>query len=151
MPVCRLPLNSLAITRFLIRGTSISYTAIGRDAYITNLSGNVIGSFFSFSNIQDNRPGIQRPVLFVSNGGPGSSSIWLQMGVVGPKRILLDPAVNPSVLPLFQSRGHPNCFLDVADIVFSDPVCTGYSRILGKSVPGNSLAWIKTPMPLPSS
>jgi carboxypeptidase C (cathepsin A) len=121
--------------KILIRGASISYTAIAGDTYITNFSGDVIGSFFSFSYIQDNPASAQRPVLFVSNGGPGSSSIWLHMGAVGPKRVVLNPTINPSVLPPFQAEANPDCLLDVADIVFIDPVGTGYSRILGKGVP----------------
>lgn len=69
----------------------------------------------------------KRPVAFVFNGGPGSSSVWLHLGACGPKRIALDD--HGMVLPP-PGRLVPNeeSWLDVMDLVFIDPVGTGYSR-----------------------
>jgi carboxypeptidase C (cathepsin A) len=70
--------------------------------------------------------------MFVFNGGPGSSSVWLHMGVVGPRRVVLDQEVNPSNTAPFGLADNPNSLLDVADLVFIDPVGTGWSRVIGK-------------------
>ncbi|MGC1274675.1 MAG: hypothetical protein WBC44_13295 [Planctomycetaceae bacterium] len=68
-----------------------------------------------------------RPVTFCFNGGPGSSSVWLHMGMLGPKRVKLsaEPVVPP---PPTQVIANPESLLDVTDLVFIDPVSTGYSR-----------------------
>jgi len=68
-----------------------------------------------------------RPLIFAFNGGPGSSSVWLHMGMLGPRRVILekDEAVLP---PPYLMEDNPYTLLDVADLVFIDPVSTGYSR-----------------------
>ncbi len=76
----------------------------------------------------------RRPVTFSFNGGPGSSSVWLHLGVLGPKRVLLDDDGLPPAPP---ARLVENEFslLDVTDLVFIDPVSTGYSRPLPEQDP----------------
>jgi carboxypeptidase C (cathepsin A) len=114
---------------------TIRYTATAGDIVLRDLSGDPIGSMFSFSYIKDGPTDEHRPVLFVFNGGPGSSSLWLHMGVVGPERVVLDRAVNPSSVPPFGVEANPDSLLDAADIVFIDPIGTGYSRIIGQGKP----------------
>ena len=118
----------------VIGGAKIAYTATAGETYLTNLQGEPIASVFSFAYIKD-APDPRRPVLFVFNGGPGSSSLWLHMGVVGPRRVALDRQVNPSNIGPFALADNPDSLLDVADLVFIDPVGTGFSRILGKGRP----------------
>jgi carboxypeptidase C (cathepsin A) len=74
----------------------------------------------------------QRPVAFLYNGGPGSSSLWLHMGSFGPKRVA---TINAGVTPPapYTLEDNPNCLLDKADLVFIDPVGTGFSRAVGKA------------------
>ncbi|HEX8872246.1 MAG TPA: hypothetical protein VF758_05740 [Candidatus Acidoferrum sp.] len=74
----------------------------------------------------------QRPLAFLYNGGPGSSSIWLHMGSFGPKRVA---TVNAGVTPPapYRLEDNPSCLLDKADLVFIDPVGTGFSRAAGKA------------------
>ncbi|MGC8595791.1 MAG: S10 family peptidase [Candidatus Kryptoniota bacterium] len=74
----------------------------------------------------------QRPITFAYNGGPGSSSIWLHMGALGPKRVVID---DPGVTPPAPYRIEDNQYslLDVTDIVMVDPVGTGLSRPIGKA------------------
>ncbi len=74
----------------------------------------------------------QRPISFLYNGGPGSSSLWLHMGSFGPKRV---STVNAGVTPPapYKLEDNPNCLLDKSDLVFIDPVGTGFSRAVGKS------------------
>lgn len=116
-----------------VRGQALRYTSIAGETYITNLYGEPTASIFSFSYIVDKPAVKDRPVMFVFNGGPGSSSIWLHMGVVGPRRVVLDREVNPSNLPPFGYRNNPYSLLDVADLVFVDPVGTGFSRAAGQA------------------
>lgn len=115
-----------------IRGKRLAYRAIAAERYITNLSGEPIARFFSFSYIRDPQDGA-RPVMFVFNGGPGSSSIWLHMGIFGPKRVALDQEVDPSNTPPFGAVDNPHSVLDVADLVFIDPVGTGFSEAVGNA------------------
>ena len=70
-----------------------------------------------------------RPVTFVFNGGPGSSSVWLHMGAWGPRRVQMTDE-GFSVKPPYGLADNENSLLDVTDLVFIDPVSTGYSRPL---------------------
>lgn len=68
-----------------------------------------------------------RPITFSFNGGPGSSSVWLHLGVLGPKRLLMDPDGN-QLKPPHQLVENQYTLLEDTDLVFIDPVSTGYSR-----------------------
>jgi len=73
-----------------------------------------------------------RPITFVFNGGPGSSSIWLHMGVVGPRRVVVnDPGYTPAAPYTLEDNNAS--LLDVTDLVMMDPIGTGLSRAIGKS------------------
>ena len=74
----------------------------------------------------------QRPLAFLYNGGPGSSSVWLHMGSFGPKRVV---TVNADITPPapYKLEDNPDCLLDRADLVFIDPVGTGFSKAVGKA------------------
>jgi len=69
----------------------------------------------------------RRPITFAYNGGPGSSSVWLHMGALGPKRVLMQPDGTP-LPPPYKLVDNEYSLLDVTDLVFIDPVSTGYSR-----------------------
>jgi len=72
----------------------------------------------------------KRPITFSFNGGPGSSSVWLHLGVLGPRRVVMgDDDGNPSPPP-YQLTDNEYSVLDKTDLVFIDPVSTGYSRIV---------------------
>tara|TARA_R110001583_G_scaffold154429_1_gene306128 strand:+ start:52 stop:1560 length:1509 start_codon:yes stop_codon:yes gene_type:complete len=74
----------------------------------------------------------RRPIVFAYNGGPGSSSFWLHMGALGPKRIVVnDPIATPAAPYKIMNNNHS--ILDVADLVMIDPVGTGLSRPIGKA------------------
>jgi len=75
-----------------------------------------------------------RPVTFSFNGGPGSSSVWLHLGLLGPKRVLMDEEGAP-VGPPHQLVNNEQTLLDQTDLVFIDPVSTGYSRTVPKEKP----------------
>lgn len=115
-----------------VKGVRVPYTAIAGETYLYNRAAEPIGSIFAFSYIKDGPADPKRPVMFVFNGGPGSSSLWLHMGVVGPRRVVLNQEVNPSNVPPFGVADNPYSLLDVADLVFIDPVGTGWSKVVGK-------------------
>ncbi len=68
-----------------------------------------------------------RPLTFSFNGGPGSSSVWMHLGLLGPRRVLMDEIGNP-LPPPYQLIDNEFSLLDKTDLVFIDPVSTGYSR-----------------------
>jgi len=72
-----------------------------------------------------------RPITFAYNGGPGSSSIWLHMGALGPRRVVTTDAA-PTPPPPYQLADNPFSLIDVTDLVMIDPVGTGISRAVGK-------------------
>lgn len=74
-----------------------------------------------------------RPVMFAFNGGPGSSAVWLHIGVLGPKIVKLPGDGTTAPLPPARVMDNPMSILDVCDLVFVDPISTGYSRS-GKDV-----------------
>ena len=87
--------------------------------------------FYIAYTLNDVKNPRSRPVTFSFNGGPGSSSVWLHLGILGPKRVLLDEDGRPFPPP-YQLVDNDFSLLDKTDLVFIDPVSTGYSR----SVPG---------------
>lgn len=115
-----------------IAGQTIRYTATAGLALLHNEKREPIGLFGYTSYIRD---GVEdsrtRPILFAYNGGPGSASIWLHMGVLGPKRI---PVVDTQVTgpPPYGAVDNEYSILDVADLVMMDPVGTGYAIPAGK-------------------
>jgi hypothetical protein len=118
-----------------IRGKPLAYTAVAGETILTDLAGKPTASLFSFTYLKDGPREASRPVTFVFNGGPGSSSLWLHMGVIGPRRVALDKEVNPRVTPPFGVVDNPDSILDVTDLVFIDPVGTGFSHALGDTPP----------------
>jgi carboxypeptidase C (cathepsin A) len=113
-------------------GVSIDYTATAGETYLRDKDGEPKASIFSFAYTRNGLDDDQaRPVTFVSNGGPGSASLWLHMGTFGPKRISVpSDAAHPGVPP-YPILASPETILDVTDLVFVDPVGTGFSRALG--------------------
>src|SRR3954452_22144808 len=82
----------------------------------------------------DGADAAERPVTFAFNGGPGSSSVWLHLGLLGPRRVLMGDAGN-LLPPPYELTDNPESLLAVSDLVFIDPVSTGYSRVVEGSKP----------------
>ncbi len=80
---------------------------------------------FTFINTE----GKDRPVIFVTNGGPGSGVVWQHLALFGPERIKLDDYMHPPVTPPYELETNPFCMLDITDIVLIDPPGTGYSKL----------------------
>jgi len=95
---------------------------------LKNEQGETEANIFYMAYVVD-RPGgpEKRPLMFSFNGGPGSASVWLHLGALGPKRVRMrDDGMMPS--PPYELVDNPLTWLDMTDIVFIDPVGTGYSR-----------------------
>jgi len=110
-------------------GRKVAYRATLQETILKDSKGQPAASLFSFSYVAKENTK-DRPVVFVFNGGPGSSSIWLHMGMLGPRRIAFPDPVRPPTVPPFKLEDNPFSLLDVADLVFIDPIGTGYSRLL---------------------
>jgi carboxypeptidase C (cathepsin A) len=80
----------------------------------------------------DTKDAAQRPIAFVYNGGPGSASVWLHMGAFGPKRVVTANA-EPTPPPPYKVADNAGSLLDKTDLVFIDPVGTGFSHAVGKA------------------
>jgi|TARA_R100000935_G_scaffold34805_1_gene55450 carboxypeptidase C (cathepsin A) len=110
-------------------GRRVSYEAIAGETILRDAKGAPAASLFSFSYVaRAAKP--DRPVLFIFNGGPGSSSVWLHLGMAGSRQVDFTDEVNPPTVPPFPLKDNPNALLDVADLVFVDPPGTGFSRVL---------------------
>ena len=114
----------------LIGGEEIEYTAAAGRLLLREEEGKKRASFFFTSYTRD---GIDdpsnRPIVFTFNGGPGSSSVWLHLGAFGPKRVKMDDE-GFRVPPPGRLVDNDHSILDVADLVFIDPVGTGFSRAI---------------------
>ncbi len=113
-------------------GQKISYTATTGETYLKDKDGKPTAAIFSTSYIKDGPTDPKRPVTFLYNGGPGSGSVWLHMGAFGPKRVHLPDAKDDGAPP-YPITDNPDSLLDVTDLVFIDPVGTGFSHALGKT------------------
>ncbi|MGA8500304.1 MAG: hypothetical protein WB683_02060 [Candidatus Sulfotelmatobacter sp.] len=116
-----------------IGGQTIPYKATASTTLIKDDKGDPTASIFTIAYTRsDVKDMSQRPISFVYNGGPGSSSIWLHMGAFGPRRVLTTDA-GPTPPPPFKLVDNVDCLLDKTDLVFVDPVGTGFSRAVGKA------------------
>jgi len=113
-----------------IDGRAVEYTATAGRLLLKEEEGKKKASFFFVSYTKkDVSDPSDRPVVFAFNGGPGSSSVWLHLGLLGPRRVLMDNNGMPYPPPgRLVDNGHS--LLDVADLVFIDPVGTGFSRAI---------------------
>lgn len=111
-----------------IQGKSYSYTSTTGRLPITTAQGEPEAQmFFIAYTLKTETPQAKRPLMISFNGGPGSSSVWLHLGVLGPRMIpMLEDGSYPP--PPYQVVDNPHTFLPFTDMVFIDPVGTGYSR-----------------------
>ncbi|MGC1187901.1 MAG: hypothetical protein WA871_10970 [Candidatus Acidiferrales bacterium] len=127
------PKEESSVTDHTIKlGTeTIPYKATAGTILLKDDNEKPIASIFYVAYIRsDVKDTSDRPLAFVYNGGPGSSSAPLQMGAFGPKRIVTSDA-EPTPPAPYRVVDNANCLLDAADLVFVDPVGTGYSRAVG--------------------
>ncbi|MBZ5566347.1 MAG: peptidase S10 [Acidobacteriia bacterium] len=112
-----------------IAGKTLRYTATVGMMPIKNEQTNKVEAHMFYVAYTLDNPPVGRPLTFAFNGGPGSSSVWLHMGAIGPKRVKMLPEGGMPAPP-FQVEDNQYTWLDATDLVFIDPVGTGYSRAL---------------------
>ena len=115
-------------------GKTIDYTTTAKETFLTNKDGDSIATFWSVAYTKTSMGDVtKRPVTFVFNGGPGSASMWLHLGFFGPKIVKVDSdAKNDDGAAPYNLINNEHGLLDITDLVFIDPVGTGYSRLVGK-------------------
>ena len=111
-----------------LNGKTLSYTASVGKMPLKNEKDELAAQIFYIAYTLDaDDDGGERPLIFVFNGGPGSASIWLHLGALGPKRVDMG-AEGFMPPPPYRLLDNPYTWLDLGDLVFIDPVGTGYSR-----------------------
>ena len=129
------PAESSSVTQHTVTidGQVIHYTARAGNFLVRNDSGAVTGSMFYVGYTKDGADSRRRPVTFVFNGGPGSSSVWLHMGSFAPVRVATsEPQFTPPAP--YTVAENPYSLIDRTDLVFIDAMGTGFSRIAGKGL-----------------
>ena len=119
-----------------VGGIDIPYNTVSEDNVFYGDDGKPIASMFSYSYFRSDVMDKElRPVIFCFNGGPGTSSMMLHTGFIGPIRLSYGKDINDDSTPLPPYRSCPNefCLLDKADLVLIDPVGTGFGRLLDAS------------------
>lgn len=135
------PTDQLVVTRHsvTIGGQTIAYTATAGTIVLKEESENEgafegekprATIFFVAYTRDDVADPATRPITFAFNGGPGSSSVWLHLGLLGPRRVHLLDDVGQLPPPPYRLIENEYSLLDVSDLVFIDPVTTGYSRVV---------------------
>ncbi len=117
-----------------VGGQEIKYTATAGTILLKLEDGTPKASIFYVAYTKDDvSDASQRPITFSFNGGPGSASVWLHLGLLGPRRVQMGDA-GTLLPPPYKLVDNDVSLLDISDLVFIDPVSTGYSR----AVPGEA-------------
>ena len=127
----KLPVDTIVTTNHItiIKGEKLNYQAQTGTQPVWDDDGNPIASlFYTYYKRTDIKSGSERPLIFSFNGGPGSASVWMHLAYTGPKILKIDNEGYP--IQPYGYKSNPNSIIDVADIVFINPVNTAYSRIL---------------------
>lgn len=113
-----------------IDGKRLGYTATAGTLIMRDDAGKAIAEFGYTAYVKKGSNAATRPIMFAWNGGPGSASMWLHMGVLGPQLTVVEDLKVNGKGP-FRRVNNPYSIIDKADLVMVDPVGTGYSRAVG--------------------
>src|SRR5512139_494767 len=115
-------------------GQKVNYVATIAETILKADDGTQKAAIVTTAYVKEPRDP-SRPVTFLFNGGPGSGSVWLQMGAFGPKRVAIPSDARDDGAPPYPLVDNPDSLLDVTDLVFIDPPGTGFSYLIGKTDP----------------
>ena len=119
-----------------IKNQKVPYSATTGTLPVFDEEGKAIaGLFYVFYERTDISDKSTRPLVISFNGGPGSASVWMQIGYTGPRILQINDEGYP--IQPYGIKDNPNSILDIADIVYIDPINTGFSRIIDKNTPTN--------------
>lgn len=110
-----------------LNGRALAYTATTGRLPLKRGDGKIEAEMFFVAYTLDGQDAAKRPLTFAFNGGPGSSSVWLHMGALGPRRVVLQQNGFMPAAP-YHIEDNPSTILDRTDIVMVDAMATGYSR-----------------------
>lgn len=110
-----------------VNGKALAYTATAGRLPLKRADGKIEAEMFFVAYTLDGQDAAKRPLTFAFNGGPGSASVWLHMGALGPKRVVLQQNGFMPAAP-YRVEDNPDTLLDRSDIVMVDAMATGYSR-----------------------
>ena len=110
-----------------VEGKALKYTATAGRLPIKRGDGKIEAEMFYVAYTLDGQEAAKRPLTFSFNGGPGSASIWLHMGALGPRKVVLQPDGFMPAAP-YHIEDNPYTLLDKSDIVMIDAIGTGFSR-----------------------
>jgi carboxypeptidase C (cathepsin A) len=110
-----------------VNGKTLKYTAAAGRLPIKRGDGKIEAEMFFVAYTLDGQEAAKRPLTFAFNGGPGSASIWLHMGALGPRRVVLNPEGFLPPAP-YGIQDNPYTLLDKSDLVLVDAIGTGFSR-----------------------
>lgn len=120
-----------------IKGQRVSYNTIAGSIPVWDENGKPLaGVFYTYYERTDVNNRAARPLVISFNGGPGTSSVWMEIGYTGPRILNIDEEGYP--IQPYGLKDNPHSILDVADIVYVDPVNTGFSRMVDKEIPGST-------------
>ncbi len=127
----KLPVDTMVVTNHAvtINGKNINYTAQTGTQPVWNEKGTPVASlFYTYYKRTDIKNTENRPLVISFNGGPGSASVWMHLAYTGPRVLKIDDEGFP--IQPYGVKENPHSILDVADIVYVNPVNTGYSRLI---------------------
>ena len=125
-------LHSVTKHSMTIGGEVLDYTVTTGTMPLRDVKGEQDAYIFYIAYTKNGvKDKTKRPVMFSFNGGPGSSSVWMHMAFLGPRKVLYNTD-GFQLQPPYEVVDNEHSILDVADLVFIDPVATGYSRMLPK-------------------
>ena len=110
-----------------VDGKALKYTATAGRLPIKRGDGRIEAEMFYVAYTLDGQDAAKRPLTFAFNGGPGSATIWLHMGALGPKRVVLQPDGFMPPAP-YRMEDNPSTLLDKSDLVLIDAIGSGFSR-----------------------
>lgn len=125
----RIPVDTTVVTNseVVINGQKITYKATTGMQPVWDDHGEIIASlYYTYYKRTNIKSSPERPIIMSFNGGPGSASVWMHIAYTGPKVLRIDDEGYP--IQPYGVKDNPNSILDVADIVYINPVNTGFSR-----------------------
>ncbi len=132
----QIDIQSTAVTQHevTIKGKKVPFSATAGTQPVWDADGDPVATlFYTYYERTDVKNKDRRPLVISFNGGPGSASVWMHLAYTGPRILKIDNEGFP--IQPYGVKDNPHSILDVADIVFVNPVNTGYSRVVGDADP----------------
>jgi carboxypeptidase C (cathepsin A) len=135
-----LPADSRVQQTLKLPGRMLAYSATAGSLPMRDSKGKLLGDIAFTAYMLDAKPAARRPVTFVFGGGPGSSVGWLHLRMAGPRILAIGPeGFIPGTAPVLIDN--PDTWLDFTDLVFVDPIGTGFSRIAADTDEMRKAVW----------